>query len=492
MTKIINYVIENKNEVLSRFLICIMGIFFVILCSYSTSPLYADYYGGDSAQFLTIGKAWSLGKVPYKEMFDHKGPIIYYIDMLGFALVGTKSGVCIFQILFMIITVNALFNIGKLSSASNIYSILVTGIALIFLKVNYSEGNSVEEYCLPFITTSSYYQIKFFYQHSDEHSPLAALLYGLSIGVCALTRITNGIIVCSGALVIAIILIIKKKYVNLWRNIYSFFTGCFLICIPFIIYFSIKGCLSDFIYGSFTYNAEYLKNMHSWLEQAYSQDVFEFFIVYFVYFCIGISFVFALRRKAYALCSFYALSFVLETYIYMSGASFVQYPAVCLPQLIFLLNEICYFGYKSMGDRMIKFVVIQIMVIICFDTIQNRMHSLDLYRIFHERRESYGSYENLIAEIPVSERNSFIAYGGNQFKELYLIFDLMPYYKYFVIQEWHANFSEIVRNDIYTTFMNGDVKWILTDGNTSVIDDVLIKRYESYDAIDNYVLYKLR
>lgn len=485
MVRIVRCLDDNRSEFLARLVVCVFGILFVLICSYSTSPLFAAYYRGDSAQFLTIGKAWALGKIPYKELFDHKGPIIYFIDMLGFKIAGTKSGVCVFQIIFMLVTVNALYNIGKLSSENPLCSVFTTGIALIFLKLNYSEGNSVEEYCLPFITVSSYYQLRFFYQRSDTHPPLAALWYGMTLGVCALTRTTNAVIVCSGILIITIILLSRKRYVNLWNNMCSFLIGCLLISVPFIIYFYEKGCLSEFVYSTFTYNVEYLKKMQPWIKGADLMDIAKFLIVYFVYFCVGAAALFALWRKAYVLFSFYVLSFAIESYLFFSGASFVQYPAVCLPQLVFLLNEICLLENKKVADRLMKLIVMQMIVVICIGMIQ-------INRAVEKCQDTNKSYEKLIAKIPITERNSFVAYGGNQFKELYLYFDLIPYYKYFVIQEWHAGFSETVRNDIYETFMKGDVKWILTDGNTSVIDDVLRQRYEQYDMVGHYSLFRLR
>lgn len=73
------YIIRHKQEFILRIVLSVIGILFVCLFSYSTSPLYSGYYGGDSAQFLTIGKAWMLGKIPYKEMFDHKGPFIFLV-----------------------------------------------------------------------------------------------------------------------------------------------------------------------------------------------------------------------------------------------------------------------------------------------------------------------------------------------------------------------------------------------------------------------------
>lgn len=54
------YIVQYKEHFI-RLVLSILGILFVFFFSYSTSPLYPDYYGGDSAQFLTIGKEWMLG-----------------------------------------------------------------------------------------------------------------------------------------------------------------------------------------------------------------------------------------------------------------------------------------------------------------------------------------------------------------------------------------------------------------------------------------------
>ena len=65
-----------KNVVLwIRF--ALLSIGYVYVFSFSTSWPYPYYFGGDSVQFLTMGKAWYLGKLPYVDMFDHKGPFIF-------------------------------------------------------------------------------------------------------------------------------------------------------------------------------------------------------------------------------------------------------------------------------------------------------------------------------------------------------------------------------------------------------------------------------
>lgn len=160
----------HKNKVL--LLIFLISAAFVMLFSYSTSIFYPNYYGssygGDAAQFLTIGKAWAEGKIPYKEMFDHKGPIIFFIDMLGFLFFGSKSGIMIFQIVFIFATCIFLYKIAMLSGKkSPQYGIIAIVVSLIVLKASYCNGNSVEEYCLPFITVSVYFQVEFLSQYSS-------------------------------------------------------------------------------------------------------------------------------------------------------------------------------------------------------------------------------------------------------------------------------------------------------------------------------------
>ena len=47
--------------------------------------------------FLFFGKAITLGKDAYRDYFDHKGPILFYINALGYFLTKSKVGIFILQ-----------------------------------------------------------------------------------------------------------------------------------------------------------------------------------------------------------------------------------------------------------------------------------------------------------------------------------------------------------------------------------------------------------
>ena len=61
-------------------------------------PLGQRIPSRDPGVFLYIGAQILDGKVPYRDIWDHKGPVIYYIDALGLLLGrGSEWGVWALQ-----------------------------------------------------------------------------------------------------------------------------------------------------------------------------------------------------------------------------------------------------------------------------------------------------------------------------------------------------------------------------------------------------------
>ena len=487
----------HKNKVL--LLIFLISAAFVMLFSYSTSIFYPNYYGssygGDAAQFLTIGKAWAEGKIPYKEMFDHKGPIIFFIDMLGFLFFGSKSGIMIFQIVFIFATCIFLYKIAMLSGKkSPQYGIIAIVVSLIVLKASYCNGNSVEEYCLPFITVSVYFQVEFLSQYSSgskkqiTHNPWIAFFYGLTFAVGFLTRLTNVLPICLGVLEITVLLILHKQFQNLLQNIAGFLAGFFVLFLPFLIYFAVHGAAFDFLYAAIGFNIEYSAAMSSWLRSATSDKVISFFKEYGAFFACAFSIPLTFRRRKYTLTVLYILWFLSEGYLFGSGQSFVQYAIITIPQVVLLLNEIMLLD-NSEHLSLSKVIAVCMVSIFCYNSVlQYFPVALDIYQ--KSKKAEVREYQPLIDMIPENEKSSFVAYGGNDFKDLYLIEDLMPCYKYFVIQDWHAKFSDSIKQDIHEVYANGNAQWILTqDGSTTVIQDVLDEDYVQVASAGEYRLW---
>ena len=101
--------VVNKKTVSGYVVIAVAAVTFALFFSVTTSPLYE--YGAycDSAMFQVIGRGWCDGVLPYVGLWDSKGPMIFFINALGYAMTGTQLGVFILQVLFLAVTVSVAF-----------------------------------------------------------------------------------------------------------------------------------------------------------------------------------------------------------------------------------------------------------------------------------------------------------------------------------------------------------------------------------------------
>lgn len=491
-------VIENmKKYGQNRYLyglILVMAVVFVYFFSYSTSTFYPYYFGGDSAQFQTIGKAWAAGKIPYKDMFDHKGPYIFFVNMLGYKLTGNSCGVMLLQMLNMMASLAGIFKLSRLTAnKSNVYGIAAIIVTSAVLALSYSHGNMTEEYCFPFICFSTYLQAGYLLHSPEdrifpEHNVKHGFFYGVSFAVCFLTRITNGVTICAGVLLTGLILLRDGRYGNLRNNAVSFCGGILTVFAPFAVYFWKRNAFREFLYGTIGFNMEYQRGMVSWLTKATCVSWGSFFIVCVPYYTIFATIFLLCRRKQYALAVYGVICSILEGYLLFSGAQYWQYVMITVPQFVLFLNEVRLAGAGMKRGRFLTIMAACGAAAIFCVSISK---VINMHNMYGSKRQA--GYQELLDLIPEEDRGSFIVYGGTpQSKQIYLSNDLLPCKKYFILQEWHAGFSEEVKRDIHEEFASESPQWILTEGSVDNIRDILDAAYECAGTAEGYGLYHLR
>ena len=82
MKKISDY-LDNKKIIIAILLVA--SIFTLLICS-KNSPLYPYNDWVDGNAFFTMGKGMFNGKVPYKDLFEQKGPLLYLIYGIGYLI----------------------------------------------------------------------------------------------------------------------------------------------------------------------------------------------------------------------------------------------------------------------------------------------------------------------------------------------------------------------------------------------------------------------
>lgn len=71
-----------------------LSLFFMLIVT-TTSPLYYVNNADDGNIMFTVGKAVLHGLMPYKDLFDQRGPLMYFMNTIA-SLISYKSFLGVF------------------------------------------------------------------------------------------------------------------------------------------------------------------------------------------------------------------------------------------------------------------------------------------------------------------------------------------------------------------------------------------------------------
>ena len=207
---------NNTNVNLRKYLIAAMATCFIMLIwSAYDSPLFPLYTSGDSSIFMLIGKGITEGKIPYRDLFDHKGPVLFWIEAAGWAL-GGRNGIWFIETLGAIFSVFMIMKICELFNSR--FFIPVIGTAVVYLTL-FGRGNLCENYSLPLVYLCVYLTIKYYQSEVVKHPWIYSYIYGICFALLAFIRVNNATIICGFVLCIIIRLITAREFDNLIKNI---------------------------------------------------------------------------------------------------------------------------------------------------------------------------------------------------------------------------------------------------------------------------------
>lgn len=100
----------------------------------------------DSGLFLYVASIVRAGGVPYRDVWDHKPPLVYYIDAIGLAL-GGSWGVWLLQLLVVTATVVVAYSMLRRAFGRRG---AIVGAAVLLCGISFllDGGNLTEEYAL--------------------------------------------------------------------------------------------------------------------------------------------------------------------------------------------------------------------------------------------------------------------------------------------------------------------------------------------------------
>lgn len=252
--------VTHRKRDAKAFVFCLLiAAACLAICSKS-SPLYPLNDWEDANSYFSCGKGMLNGMVIYRDLFEHKGPVVYGLHALC-ALISHTSflGVYFMEILTVGLFLLAVYKLLTLYGARRSAWILLPVAAAVTLSsLSFVAGDSAEELCLPLLAWPLYFLLRWVKTQAPERMPAKTLtLNGFLCGMVLWIKFT-----ILGFFIpwIAGLFFYHLKHKNL-RGAFSavgwFLGGIGLATLPWVIYFGVNGALADW-YTVYIYDNVFL------------------------------------------------------------------------------------------------------------------------------------------------------------------------------------------------------------------------------------------
>ena len=236
-----------NKEILKKWLIPVVVLFFACLIILGSSPIYKTNPWTDSNAMLTMGRSMLHGIVPYKDIIDQRGPVLYLIFVIGAMFSRTSFfGVFLLQIINIGIIYFLSWRIAndfKIRLVRPEWAALLGPIAL-FCTSSMMFSGAPEEFAFTSILYLLY--VVNHYHQQVLKIPLKTYFWlGLNLSLVFWSKYSMIGAFVAFFIWVACLLVYQKSYQQLWKIIKASVLGFLIITILVLLYFIIKGAMRD-------------------------------------------------------------------------------------------------------------------------------------------------------------------------------------------------------------------------------------------------------
>ncbi|MDE6277888.1 MAG: hypothetical protein K2M06_07250 [Muribaculaceae bacterium] len=418
-----------------------------------SSSLLLRHNASDTLVFEIMGKGWNAGFVPYRDFFDHKGPVLYLIQALGYSLLPGKLGVFLLEWLFAVVSFEILYRCGRILGCPVVLNLFAVGVAMIFWAFTIELGNTTEEWSMPFEVLSLYLVLRYLKGVSSRIA-VPALIIGLCFGFVAMVRLNNNCIICGEALFFVAWFAYKRQFGSLAKVVAFFILGCLLAVLPFVIYFIVKGSVFDMVLANYTFNIDYL---NKWAVETSTMDYIRRIVRMIPCLVLPVAAYFYSGHGSKLIFPLMAAISVVTFAVFFKGAGYIHYYVMIAP-LAALCVQVCAFNPRRgffLG------------VLISFPYWGYQSYSLSKYLMQNVKEQDgdailNGAVEFISENIPPAERDSVYAMGMYRAVDALWRSGHYPVGKYFFLQDKFVRVNDFVKDDISRSFKAANPRWIVS------------------------------
>ena len=337
---------QKNKKMLNLIFIGLIALTAVTVCSKS-SFLYPFNDWVDVNCYMTMGKGLTRGSLPYRDLFDHKGPLFYFLaafaatvsptSFTGFWILESLSA--FFFLLYFWKTLCLLTDrawIGWVPAAA----------LVIFTSGSFCYGGGTEELCLPFLAYALYVGTRIIRAQGD-----------MDLGKMFAIGMTSGAVLWikysmlgfyAGWIIIPFYLAVKKKKIMPFiKGILMIILGVAAVSFPVLLWLYLQGILDDmlevyFISNIFAYSNGgglliMLRHMLSGLHLTLVYLLVPFLLA-------GLGILYYLRKDLVTALFFFTSGLLFGIVAFSGGHGIMYYPLPISPLSVIgfaALNDFC-------------------------------------------------------------------------------------------------------------------------------------------------------
>ena len=238
--------------------------FLVMFINSKCSPLYFFQDGNDQNTMFTVGKGVLKGYVPYRDLYEQKGPLLIFIHTFGAACSYYGFwGIWILEILACFCFLYLSCKIAGLFVGRKAIPFTALFAAAVYASPAFGMGDSAEEFSLPLMAYAFYAGIKAL-KNDEFLSGKEFFLIGLTSGSVFWIKYSMVGFYFGWIAVFLIYAVFKRKISELLRGILLIASGIFVISVPILLYFLLNSAVTDLFRAYFYNNLVYYPAYRNW------------------------------------------------------------------------------------------------------------------------------------------------------------------------------------------------------------------------------------
>ncbi len=469
------------HQIVNIAILTIVSIVFLLVFSFNSSPLYAND-GMDSVLFKTIGRAILDGRIPYRDVFDHKGPFLFYINAFGELIAGHGLGVFILQVVNLTVTLWLLCKTSLLF-ISRRGTLFILSLFVLLLCGMLSEGNGCEEWMLPYIMLSLYLSAKTI--KKGKQSRLTSVVIGICFALVFLIRPNDGVSSVGACFAGLIIFgLIRKEWLTCIVQCCFFTLGFLAIMLPTSIYFAANGAFTDMLYGLIGFNMKYTEGVKGLITACFSAKYFMLLTTLATIVALVKS---ENKMMLCLLCPIMVCQWVLTGSNMLVHYFIITVPVLCLATAVLMTS------YRN--GAIAIWTAMLLMPNFTFIRSRTRNAAKCLFRNGNEIIDNYyRSTENVLQAIPPEDKDSVWNYNlayidGRAYDpsalSIFYHYDIVPCNR--IILWWHYCFDSKFSDPESITLHNP--KWVVVDMQSEYLPDItyIEEHYSVYAQSDTSI-----